>query len=389
MNEIENANLTEFDWNSTGRYLTNTSIYAPKGIKVYSHESYAKSLLAVYLGNYSPEKASISLAKDLSDGETYDCQVVSINQKYVIAQTGTGQSIFIDMIKEQKDAAKLGIGGLDFSIGQNIQATIRNINGNYYGSVIENLIGNLKHELFNQIKEQNSAYKVTIESINKGGYIVDLSGIKCFLPGSLAAANKITDFNSYIGKEIYVMMEGYVEAKDMFVVSYKKYLNRIIDSKIQDLDLTKKYSGQVTGTSEFGVFVEWEDIYTGLIHKTEFEDNYQIEKFQPGDTVEFYIKEIKDKNRLTLSFNEPLEKNLRLSEIANEIEEGQEKIFNAKVKHKRRNGCLVEITEIGSFALVPQDKYNKDMKSKKTGDDLLVKIYEVDLIAGKLFAEPL
>jgi hypothetical protein len=29
------------------------------------------------------------------------------------------------------------------------------------------------------------------------------------------------------------------------------------------------------------------------------------------------------------------------------------------------------------------------MKSKKTGDDLLVKIYEVDLIAGKLFAEPL
>jgi hypothetical protein len=84
-----------------------------------------------------------------------------------------------------------------------------------------------------------------------------------------------------------------------------------------------------------------------------------------------------------------LEKNIRLSEIASEIESGQEKIFNAKIKHKRRNGCLVEITEIGSFALVPQDKYSKDMKSKKTGDDLLVKIYEVDLIAGKLFAEPL
>jgi ribosomal protein S1 len=389
MNEIENANLTEFDWNSTGRYTRNTGIYTPKGIKVYSHEAYAKSLLSVYLGNFSPENSTISLAKDLSDGETYECQVVSINQKFVIAQTGTGQSIFIDLVKEQKDAARLEIGGLDFRIGQNIQATVRNVNGNYYGSVIDNLIGNLKHELFSQIKEQSSAYRVKIESINKGGYIVDLSGIKCFLPGSLAAANKITDFNSYIGKEIHVMMEGYVEAKDMFVVSYKKYLNRIIDSKIQDLDLTKKYSGQVTGTSEFGVFVEWEDIYTGLLHKTEFEDDQQIEKFQPGDTVEFYIKEIKDKNRLTLSFNEPLEKNIRLSEIASEIESGQEKIFNAKIKHKRRNGCLVEITEIGSFALVPQDKYSKDMKSKKTGDDLLVKIYEVDLIAGKLFAEPL
>jgi hypothetical protein len=49
----------------------------------------------------------------------------------------------------------------------------------------------------------------------------------------------------------------------------------------------------------------------------------------------------------------------------------------------------VEIQEIGSFALIPQDKYNKDMKSKKVGDEILVKIYDVDLIAGKLFAEPL
>jgi ribosomal protein S1 len=389
MNDIEKFNLQEFDWNSTGRYLVNENIHSPKGIKIYSHEPYAKSLLAIYLGNFNPDANDTSITKDLKDGHSYDCQIVTIGEKYMITQTGTGQSIFIDMVKERKDAARLNIGGFDFNIGQIIKTTVRNINGNYYGSIVENLIGNLKHELFAQIKEQNSAYKVKVESINKGGYIVDLNGIKCFMPGSLAAANKITDFNSYIGKEIYVMVEGYVEAKDMFVVSYKKYLNKIIDTKIQELDLTKKYSGQVTGTSEFGVFVEWEDIYTGLIHKTEFDEENGIEKFQPGDTIEFYIKEIKDKNRLTLSFNEPLEKNVRLSEIALQIDSGEEKIYNSHIKHKRRNGCLVEIQEIGSFALIPQDKYNKDMKSKKVGDEILVKIYDVDLIAGKLFAEPL
>lgn len=389
MSDIEKSHSSEFDWNLTGRYSTNKSIHTPPGIKVYSNEAYAKSLLAVYLGNYSPEENGPTLSKDLSDGQTYDCQIVSANEKTVIAQTASGQSIFIDVIKEKKDAIRLNIVGLDFNIGTKIQATIRNINGNYYGSVVDNLIGNLKHELFTQIKEQNSAYKVKIESINKGGYIVDLSGIKCFLPGSLAAANKISDFNSYLGKEIYVMMEGYVEAKDMFVVSYKKYLSKILDSKISELDLTKKYSGQVTGTSEFGVFVEWEDVYTGLIHKTEFDEDNKIDKFQPGDTVEFYIKEIKDKNRLTLSFNEPLEKNVRLAEIANDIDSGEDKIFDAKLKHKRRNGSLVEISEIGSFALIPQDKYNKEMKSKKTGDEIQVRIYDVDLIAGKLFAEPI
>jgi ribosomal protein S1 len=185
------------------------------------------------------------------------------------------------------------------------------------------------------------------------------------------------------------MMEGYVESKDMFIVSYKKYLNKIIETKIQDLDLTKKYSGQVTGTSEFGVFVEWEDLYTGLIHKTEFNDNEEIQKFQPGDTVEFYIKEIKDKNRLTLSFHEPLEKNVKLSEIAKALESGDSEIYNSSIKHKRRNGCLIEIQDLGSFALIPQEKYNRDMKNKKVGEDILVKIYDVDLISGKIFAEPI
>jgi ribosomal protein S1 len=389
MSDIEKINLEDFDWNITGRSHINTSILTPTGIRLYSHEPYAKSMLAVYLGNYSPEGITSSMTKDLKDGETYDCQVVTITEKYVIAQTYSGQSIFIDIVKEKKDALRLGIGGMDFVIGQTIKTTTRVISGNYYGSVVDNLIGNLKIELFAQIKEETSAYKVKVESVNKGGYIVDLSGIKCFLPGSLAAANKIKDFDAYLGKEIYVMIEGYVEAKDMFVVSYKKYLNKIIDSKIQELDLTKKYSGQVTGTSEFGVFVEWEDVYTGLIHKTEFENGIEIDKFQPGDTVEFYIKEIKDKNRLTLSFNEPLEKNVRLAEIADDIDSGEERVFNSKIKHKRRNGCLVEIPEIASFALIPQDKYNKEMKNKKTGDDILIKIYDVDLIAGKLFAEPL
>jgi ribosomal protein S1 len=388
MSDIEKINLDQFDWDTTGRHNINNSIPTPDGVKLYSHEPYAKSMLSAYLGNYSPENSS-SFSKDLKDGETYECQVVTVTEKYVIAQTGAGQSIFIDIVKEKKDAIRLGIGGMDLTPGQNIKTTIRVIGGNYYGSVIDNLIGNLKIELFAQIKDQNSAYKVKVESVNRGGYIVDLSGIKCFLPGSLAAANKITDFDSYLGKELFVMVDGYVEAKDMFVVSYKKYLNKIIDSKIQELDLTKKYSGQVTGTSEFGVFVEWEDVYTGLIHKTEFENGIEIDKFQPGDTVEFYIKEIKDKNRLTLSFNEPLEKNVRLSEIAQEISQGEEKIYNAKIKHKRRNGCLVEILEIASFALVPQDKYSKDMKIKKTGDDILVRVYDVDLIAGKLFAEPI
>jgi ribosomal protein S1 len=388
MNLVEQLNAVEFDWNISGKHKLNSKVNGPKGTRVYSHEPYASALLSFYLTR-KYDIGNSTFSKDLKNGETYDCQIVSVNEKSAIAQTASGQSIFIDLVKEKRDAARLNIGGMEFHVGGNLKATVRSVNGSYYGSIIDYFIGNLRAELFAQIKLETTAYTVRVESVNKGGYIVDLSGIKCFLPGSLAAANKITDFSSYLGKDIHVMMEGYVESKDMFIVSYKKYLNKIIETKIQDLDLTKKYSGQVTGTSEFGVFVEWEDLYTGLIHKTEFNDNEEIQKFQPGDTIEFYIKEIKDKNRLTLSFHEPLEKNVKLSEISKALESGDSEIYNSSIKHKRRNGCLIEIQDLGSFALIPQEKYNRDMKNKKVGDDILVKIYDVDLISGKIFAEPI
>ena len=207
------------------------------------------------------------------------------------------------------------------------------------------------------------------------------------MPGSLAAANKITDFESYIGKEMHVMIEGYVEAKDIFIVSYKKYLNRIMDSKIQELDLTKKYKGYVTGTSDFGVFVEWDDIYTGLIHKTEFAEGNSLATLSPGIEIEFYVKEIKDNNRLTLTLDQPLERNVIIQDLESQVNDGTVEPMEAKVKHKRKNGALVEIQELGLLALIPQDKLGKRGNNIRVGDDVTVIPYEVETISGKIFVK--
>jgi ribosomal protein S1 len=184
------------------------------------------------------------------------------------------------------------------------------------------------------------------------------------------------------------MIEGYVEAKDIFIVSYKKYLNKIMESKIQELDLTKKYKGYVTGTSEFGVFVEWEEVYTGLIHKTEFNEESNITSIHPGDEIEFYVKEIKDNNRLTLTLEKPLERNVIIHELDKQIKDGTCEPLEAKIKHKRKNGLLIEFVDFGLMALVPQDKIGKKTKTLKPGDDLLVMVYEVEPSSGKIFAEP-
>ena len=96
-------------------------------------------------------------------------------------------------------------------------------------------------------------------------------------------------------------------------------LIKLWESKIQELDLTKKYKGYVTGTSDFGVFVEWEEVYTGLIHKTEFSEDNSITGVNPGDEIEFYVKEIKDNNRLTLTLEKPLERNVIIHDLDKQI----------------------------------------------------------------------
>jgi ribosomal protein S1 len=376
--------LENFEWELPNGLSLNSKIKSPAGSRIYCHEPYAEELAKLYFSSNDKFEGG---SKDLSDGGVYTCTIVSVKADEALAQTDSGQTIYIDLKRERRDAEKLNITGIGFYPGEELKARVRKMNGSYSGSVIEYYIHSLRAELFEQIKKESNAYLIKIISINKGGYIAELSGIKCFMPGSLAAANKITDFESYIGKEMHVMIEGYVEAKDIFIVSYKKYLNRIMDSKIQELDLTKKYRGYVTGTSDFGVFVEWDDIYTGLIHKTEFAEGNSLSALSPGIEIEFYVKEIKDNNRLTLTLDQPLERNVIIQDLESQVNDGTVEPMEAKVKHKRKNGALVEIGELGLLALIPQDKLGKRGNNIRVGDDVTVIPYEVETISGKIFVK--
>lgn len=375
--------IEDFDWNLLNGYVVNRKVKTQDGSKVYCHEPYAQEAYNQFFDQIGDK----DISKDLVSGNSYECRIVFSNDEYAIAETNGGQSVYIDLVKEMKDAKRLNITGIDFSIGAQIHATVRKVVSTYYGSVVEGFINNTRIEFFEQISKETLAYRAIIKSVNKGGYMVDVQGVECFLPGSLAAANKISDFDAYIGKSLFVMIDGYVQQKDIFVVSYKKYLQKIMDEKIQELDLTKKYKGYVTGTSEFGVFVEWEDVYTGLIHKTEFE-NEVVKGFRPGDEIEFYIKEVKDDNKLTLTFGEPVEKTVKLYDMKKEIDERGAIPFNATIKHRRKNGVLIELGGLGIMAVIPQARMTRDHKSLKSGDKIEVEIYEVDPVMGKLFAKP-
>lgn len=380
------TNLKEdFNWDLYSHYkgnklVKNESIVTEHYEKLFCFEPYARDMYKSYATGI------IESPKDLVNGELYVAKLYSVTEDKAVALTDSGQSIFIDIRKENKDCDRLNIPRIDFNINRKLDLIITiNPQGYYDGSVVDGFFKTIRAELFNSINSKDTAYTVRIKSINKGGFMVDLSGIECFLPGSLAAANKIVDFESYIGKDIPVMVEGYMEDKDIFIVSNKKYLQRIMLQKIAELDLNKKYSGRVTGTSNFGVFVEWEDVYTGLIHKTEFGDPNNITGFSEGDSVEFYIKEIKDDNRLTLTFLPPLDRNSKIIELKRDFDDGIISSVACIIKSFRNGGVLVELQDSGLMGMVSNNKGgNKLAKVKKLGDVVDVDLLYIDINNEKI-----
>ena len=90
------------------------------------------------------------------------------------------------------------------------------------------------------------------------------------------------------------MIENYDATNDLFIVSYKKYIKQTLPQRVHELKFGEKYSGILTNKPyDFGMFVEFQNYFTGLLHKTEFENYDKVMKeFKSGDQIDFYIKEI-------------------------------------------------------------------------------------------------
>ena len=214
-------------------------------------------------------------------------------------------------------------------------------------------------------------------------FFVDILGIKAFLPGGLAAANKIIDFDEYIGKDVTVMIENYLKDTNIFIVSNKKYVKYILPKKIKELDKSKKYKGNVTGTTKYGIFIEWDDSsgddfkYTGLLHHTKMKEQtktrFQQNDFKPGDEIDFWVDKITDDNRIILSEDDP-------DEYMEQINKFKEKYLNLAITGEvvsiKPFGIILKLEE-NIIGMIPKKELKKQKKIYKIGEKINVIVDDI------------
>ena len=252
-------------------------------------------------------------------------------------------------------------------------------------SLLHSFLNDKKKEFLLQARNADKVYTARVIDKNAGGFIANIDGLETFIPGSLASANKISNFDDLIGTDIFVMFEDYIYEGDTFIVSNKKYIKHILEEKIQLLSHDEKYTGTITGVSKFGIFVEFDEIFTGLIHVSEMtpETKDEFTFYKSGDEISFYVKEVARNNRIILS-------EYKGCAVVTTFED-----FQAECEDTIQECEIVGVREIGSFVKFKLNEssfiglfHNKEYPEgfmPQMGMKLKIEITEVNIEENKIF----
>lgn len=267
------------------------------------------------------------------------------------------------------------------NLGDIIDVLITDVNHDdfYIRGSVAALYENKAHQTLKSLEEGESV-TAKVKSLGPAGYDIEISraGVTLpgFMPNTLAGINKLFDQNSIVGQTFEVMIESYAEQEGTYIVSRRKYLQSLIPEAMKELQYKSTYTGHVTGTTPFGVFVEFNECLTGMIHKANVHPDWQsrLSDIKPGFQIEFYIKEIvKDKIILTQILRETL---------WDTIKNG--KVLQGVVKDTKQFGTLVSLDE-ETVGLIHTSEIEKIGKRFEQGQEIKVKVLSVDRSSRKIF----
>jgi len=235
----------------------------------------------------------------------------------------------------------------------------------------------------------------TVVNINKGGLIVEVSGVQGFLPLSQLSpehypkvdggdTTKIVQaLQKLKSQELKVKIIDFSEAENKLIVSEKAILEDLAKEELKKFTVGDIVDGTVTEVTDFGAFVKLSDNLDALIHSSEIdwkfiEDPRKI--LHIGDQIKAKVINL-DGGRVALSLKalkpDPWEK------VEEKFQVGQK--VKGKVIKVRSSGAFVELTEsIVGFLPAIESGDKKLEETVKTEGEYNFAIVSIDVKDHKI-----
>ncbi len=309
--------------------------------------------------------------------------IVAINKDNVLVDAGLKSESVIS-IDQFKDAA----GELEVSVGDQIDVALDAADDGF-GETILSREKAKRHEAWQVLEKAYEEKETVIGVINgkvKGGFTVEVSNIRAFLPGSLVDVRPVRDTTHLEGKDLEFKVIKLDQKRNNVVVSRRAVIeseNSVErDELLASLAEGQEVKGIVKNLTDYGAFVDLGGI-DGLLHITDMawkRVKHPSEIVNVGDEISVKILKFdRERTRVSLGMKQ-------LGEdpwvaIANRFPEGSK--LTGRVTNLTDYGCFVEIQEgvEGLVHVSEMDWTNKNIHPSKVvnlGDSVEVKVLEID-----------
>jgi len=309
--------------------------------------------------------------------------VVAINKDNVLVDAGLKSESVISI-----DQFKNTAGEIEINVGDEIDVAL-DATDDGFGETILSREKAKRHEAWQVLEKAYEEKETVIGVINgkvKGGFTVEVSNIRAFLPGSLVDVRPIRDTAHLEGKDLEFKVIKLDQKRNNVVVSRRAVIESESsverDALLESLAEGLEVKGIVKNLSDYGAFVDLGGI-DGLLHITDMawkRVKHPSEIVNVGDEIQVKVLKFdRERTRVSLGMKQ-------LGEdpwvaIAKRYPEGAK--LTGRVTNLTDYGCFVEIQEgvEGLVHVSEMDWTNKNIHPSKVvnlGDTVEVMVLEID-----------
>ncbi|RDF01566.1 30S ribosomal protein S1 [Aggregatibacter aphrophilus] len=309
--------------------------------------------------------------------------IVAIQKGFVLVDTGSKSESAIPA--EEFFNAQ---GELEVQVGDVVDVVLKAVDDGF-GETVASRADAKRNEAWIVLEKAYDEQATVLGLVNgkvKGGFTVELSGVRAFLPGSLVDTRPVRDADHLLGKELEFKVIKLDQKRNNVVVSRRAVIesesSQDREEVLANLSEGAEVKGTVKNLTDYGAFVDLGGV-DGLLHITDMawkRVKHPSEIVNVGD--EITVKVLKfDKDRTRVS--------LGLKQLGQDpwaaIAENHP--VNSKLTGKVTNltdyGCFVEILDgvEGLVHVSEMDWTNKNIHPSKVvslGDVVEVMVLEID-----------
>ena len=232
-------------------------------------------------------------------------------------------------------------------------------------------------------REEKTTLEGKVTEENKGGIVVNVKGVRVFVPRSQATLRRDEDYTKLVGQHVQLVITECAGRK--IVGSINKVSAEANKAKREEfwanVEVGKKYTGIVKSLTSYGAFVDVGGV-DGLCHISELSWSnikHPSEVVKVGDEIEVYVKSYDPENQ-KVSLGYKKEEDNPWVKLENEVPVGTE--FDAPVVSITKFGAFVRIMPgidgLVHISEISNERVNKVSDVLKVGDTVRVKLTAVD-----------